>query len=158
MSSRCSGNDDIVLGPPKLTFASASANARSRGNQDDFPEKSPSNSNSVTGFDDDKEGTGPCGSFDETTRTPLSDFQVGGSAISVLSTHPSATWFINGALLSDLKAGKNFTALDPPIAETGMGNFCLPQVKVPSEWEGQDGVIQVQQQGHDGLLFQVCGH
>jgi hypothetical protein len=106
------------------------------------------------GFDDSLEGTPPCGSFTVMFSTDnVTDFHVGGNAIAVTSIHPQATWLFRATL--DLNATTNWTSLLPAIQQTGLGDYCEPDVTVPSSWAGQKGVIGVVQDAPDGILFQV---
>jgi hypothetical protein len=108
--------------------------------------------NSV-GFSDDDEGTSPCGGFDVTFRSNDSSIPVGGFPVSLLSTHPAADFLFRATL--DQKAPFNFTNLLPVISETGLGQFCLPALVAPADFAGKPGVIQVIQNGPDGILYQV---
>jgi hypothetical protein len=105
------------------------------------------------GFDDSLEGTPPCGSFTVQFGTNnVTDFHVGGNAIAVTSIHPQATWLFRATL--DLTATSNWTSLLPAVQQTGLGDYCEPDVTVPSSWAGQKGVIGVVQDAPDGILFQ----
>ncbi|KAN0067883.1 hypothetical protein V8E54_014130 [Elaphomyces granulatus] len=107
------------------------------------------------GFDDSLEGTPPCGSFTVMFSTDnVTDFHVGGNAIAVTSIHPQATWLFRATL--DLNATTNWTSLLPAIQQTGLGDYCEPDVTVPSSWVGQKGVIGVVQDAPDGILFQCA--
>lgn len=105
------------------------------------------------GFDDDTEGTGPCGGFDVTFNGTEDSVEVGGFAVSMLSTHPQAEWLFRVTL--DTEAPFNWTNLLPVVDETGLGQFCLPSLSAPAEFAGQRGVVQVMQNAADGLLYQV---
>ncbi|KAK3938583.1 hypothetical protein QBC46DRAFT_220684, partial [Diplogelasinospora grovesii] len=103
------------------------------------------------GFDDVKEGTAPCGGFDITSRTGVSEWPVAGAPIQIISTHPQAEWEIKAALLND-----TFRYLLPKISQQGLGEFCLPSVPGIKEWEGLDGVMQMIQHAVDGALYQCA--
>ena len=105
------------------------------------------------GFNDDTESTSPCGGFDVTFNSSDDSVPVGGFPVSMLSTHPAANWLFRATL--DQKAPFNWTNLLPVVEETGLGQFCLPAIKAPSDFTGKPGVIQVIQQGPDGILYQV---
>lgn len=105
------------------------------------------------GFDDDIEGTAPCGGFAPTFNASDDSVPVDGFPVSMLSTHPAADWLFRVTL--DQKAPFNWTNLLPVVSETGLGQFCLPALKAPSEFAGQTGLIQVIQDGPDGILYQV---
>lgn len=105
------------------------------------------------GFDDDTEGVAPCGGFTPTFNASDDSVPVDGFPVSMLSTHPAADWLFRVTL--DQKAPFNWTNLLPVISETGLGQFCLPALKAPSEFAGQSGLIQVIQKGPDGVLYQV---
>ncbi|KAH8650807.1 hypothetical protein BGZ60DRAFT_533997 [Tricladium varicosporioides] len=74
------------------------------------------------GYDDANEGVAPCGNFDPTSRVggPTS-WPVGGSAISVITTHTSVTWDIKAALVNDTT---NWVQLVPVLTQTRVGFFC----------------------------------
>ncbi|KAF3902835.1 hypothetical protein AA313_de0206515 [Arthrobotrys entomopaga] len=103
------------------------------------------------GFSDDDEGTYPCGSFDATNRKTVTDFPIGGIAVSVKSTHPQDTWFIRAALTNDTE---NWVELLPPLSQEGQGDFCFSNVPGPAAWEGLDAVLQIVALAPDGYLYQ----
>lgn len=108
------------------------------------------------GFDDDKEPTAPCGGFDVVFADNDTSVQVGGFAVALLSTHPSADWLYRATLSKT--APYNWTNLLPVVSETGLGHFCLPSLQAPDSYAGQQGLIQVIQDGPDGVLYQVRCH
>ncbi|EXJ68477.1 uncharacterized protein A1O5_08270 [Cladophialophora psammophila CBS 110553] len=106
------------------------------------------------GFDDGIEATAPCGGFDVTFNSSDDSIPVGGFPVSMLSTHPAADWLFRVTL--DQKAPFNWTNLLPVVSETGLGQFCLPQLVAPAEFAGNKGVVQVVQNGPDGVLYQCA--
>ncbi|KIY02087.1 uncharacterized protein Z520_02225 [Fonsecaea multimorphosa CBS 102226] len=106
------------------------------------------------GFDDDIEATAPCGGFDVVFNTTDDSIPVGGFPVSMLSTHPAADWLFRVTL--DQKAPFNWTNLLPVVSETGLGQFCLPHLVAPADFAGNKGVIQVIQDGPDGILYQCA--
>ncbi|KIW90061.1 uncharacterized protein Z519_09492 [Cladophialophora bantiana CBS 173.52] len=106
------------------------------------------------GFDDGTEATAPCGGFDVTFNSSDDSIPVGGFPVSMLSTHPAADWLFRVTL--DQKAPFNWTNLLPVVSETGLGQFCLPQLVAPAEFAGNKGVVQVIQNGPDGILYQCA--
>jgi len=107
------------------------------------------------GFDDSLEATAPCGSFSvDFTKDNLTDFHVGGDAISVTSVHPQDTWLFRATLDQNVTSG--FTTLRAAIQQTGLGAFCEPDVTVPASFAGQKGVIQVIADAPDGILYQCA--
>ncbi|KIW70577.1 hypothetical protein PV04_02833 [Phialophora macrospora] len=109
--------------------------------------------NSV-GFSDDDEGTSPCGGFDVTFSSNDSSIPVGGFPVSLLSTHPAADFLFRAT--TDQQPPFNFTNLLPVVSETGVGQFCLPALVAPADFAGKPGVIQVIQDGPDGILYQCA--
>ncbi|KAH8655023.1 hypothetical protein BGZ60DRAFT_339493, partial [Tricladium varicosporioides] len=106
------------------------------------------------GFDDTIESTGPCGGFTATDRsTGVTSWPVGGSSISVLTTHTTATFSIKAALLSN---PTNFVPLVNDISQKGVGTVCFPSIPGNSAWAGQDAVLQIIQNGADGILYQCA--
>ena len=110
------------------------------------------NTPTTIGFDDDNEGIAPCGGFN-VTFDKVSDFHVDGDAVSLKSTHPQANWLFRATL--DKTAAGNWTDLLPVVNEGGLGAFCEESVKVPADWAGSQGVLQIVQNAVDGLLYQV---
>ena len=104
------------------------------------------------GYDDAREGTSPCGSFDIANRDNVTRYPLEGFPIHVLTTHPKATFRYRVATVSNLD---NWTDLIPPVAQTGVGDFCLPKVPGIESLVGQSVVIQVTQGAVDGMLYQV---
>jgi hypothetical protein len=107
----------------------------------------------TAGFDDDKEPTFPCGSFTPKIDGNTPDVQVDRFSISIQNVHPVGEWSFRGT--TDTKAPFNFTEIVPLVNTTGVGDFCLDYMKVPSDWAGKSGVIQVVDNSPDGILFQV---
>ena len=106
------------------------------------------------GFDDDLESTPPCGSFTvDFAKDNVTDFHVGGDFIFVTSVHPMATWLFRATL--DPTASGNWTDLLPAVVQTGIGDYCETDVKVPATWAGSKGVIGIVQDAPDGILYQV---
>jgi hypothetical protein len=105
------------------------------------------------GFNDDMEGTGPCGGFTPIFNDSLPSVTVGRFPVELRSTHPQADWLFRATL--DKKAPFNWTNLLPVVTERGLGDFCIPNIKAPAEFAGQSGLIQVMQDAVDGILFQV---
>ena len=104
------------------------------------------------GFDDSVEDQAPCGSFDATNRSTVTDWPEAGSSIAVLTTHIQQTWHISASLLTD---PNNFVPLIPDFSQAGVGTFCLPSVPGNPAWVGKDAILQVVQHGADGTLYQV---
>lgn len=108
------------------------------------------------GFDDDKEGSAPCGSFTPDFATDnVTDFHVGGDNIAINLLHPQGTWLYR-ATLDQTASGNNWTQLFPETMQTGLGKFCQPAIAVPESWAGQKGVIGVVVDAPDGLLYQCA--
>ncbi len=106
------------------------------------------------GFDDEKLGQGPCGSFNPTDRSKgVSEWSVGGDNIAVISTHGRVTWEFNIALVSE---PTTWIPLIQPVGQRGVGNICFKGIPGYAAWIGRPAVLQVVQHGHDGDLYQVC--
>lgn len=109
------------------------------------------------GFDDDKEGTAPCGGFTPDTSSgskQLVDFHVGGDSLAMRSTHTQVNWLFRVTL--DGTAQSGWKQVFPIVEQSGLGNFCEPQITLPASYAGKTGVIGVVADGPDGLLYQVC--
>lgn len=107
------------------------------------------------GFDESKEGTGPCGSFtpDFSNASVVFDFHVGGEPVAINLGHPQANWLFRGTL--DETASTNWTQLFPIVMQSGLGHFCESAVPAPESWVGKQGVVSVVADAVDGLLYQV---
>lgn len=109
------------------------------------------------GFDDDKEGTAPCGGFTPDISSgskQLVDFHVGGDSLAMRATHNQVTWLFRVTL--DGTAQSGWKQIFPIVQQSGLGNFCEPQITLPSSYAGKKGVISVVTDAPDGLLYQVC--
>ncbi|KAL7943346.1 hypothetical protein V8C42DRAFT_328817 [Trichoderma barbatum] len=107
------------------------------------------------GFDDDKEGDGPCGGFTpdlSSGSSQLVDFHVGGDSLAMRSTHPQSNWLFRATL--DASAESDWQQIFPIVQQSGLGNFCEPQITLPASWAGKKGVIGVVANAPDGLLYQ----
>ncbi|KAH8650806.1 hypothetical protein BGZ60DRAFT_436689 [Tricladium varicosporioides] len=105
------------------------------------------------GFDDDAEGTSPCGGFAATGRTNVTNWPTGGSAINVLTTHSTATWEFKAARLSNLN---HWVSLTRNLTQSGVGTLCEPKIPGRKQWEGDAAVLQVIQHRDDGALYQCA--
>lgn len=107
------------------------------------------------GFDDDLEGNAPCGGFPvDFSKNNVTDFHVGGDVLAMQSIHPQATWLFRATL--DTTASGNWTNLMPAVLQTGLGDFCEPDVVIPAAWAGAKGVIGIVQDAPDGILYQCA--
>ena len=107
------------------------------------------------GFNEDTEPTYPCGGSpivfaDNDTSIPVDSFPIG-----LLSTHPQGDFSYRVAL--GQKEPYQWVEL-LAVTETGLGNFCLPNLKAPASYAGSSGLIQVVGQVGDGTLYQVSIH
>ena len=105
------------------------------------------------GFNDDNEGESPCGGFTPILNSSAAQVQVDGFPIALRSTHPEADWLFRVTL--SLQEPFNWTNLLPVVHEVGLGDFCIPDFKVPAEFAGQSGLLQILQDAADGELYQV---
>ncbi|KAL6867131.1 hypothetical protein J3F83DRAFT_108442 [Trichoderma novae-zelandiae] len=107
------------------------------------------------GFSDDDEGDAPCGSFTpdiSSGSSQLVDFHVGGDALAMRSVHPQVNWLFRVTL--DGSAKSDWQQIFPIVQQSGLGNFCEPQITLPSSFAGKKGVIGIVADGPDGLLYQ----
>ena len=105
------------------------------------------------GFSDDDEGTSPCGGFPVVFNSSDVPAQVDGFPIALRTTHPEGQWLFRATLSQ--QEPFNWTNLLPVVQETGLGDFCIPNFKVPAEFAGRSGLLQITQNAEDGLLYQV---
>ncbi|KAF4989814.1 hypothetical protein FDECE_14583 [Fusarium decemcellulare] len=105
------------------------------------------------GFKDDDEDKAPCGGFDaDISKQKTVDFHVGGEAIAVRSTHQQGNWLFR--VTTDEKADGDWEQLFPIVQQSGLGDFCQPQVTVPEKYVGKKGWVNVVSSAVDGLLYQ----
>ncbi|KAK6520192.1 hypothetical protein TWF506_000475 [Arthrobotrys conoides] len=110
------------------------------------------------GFDDEFEDIGPCGGFDQTNRTGLTQtkWPKKGGPIGVVSTHSTAIWEFRASVVP---FNNRWVNLSPNITQTaGLGSICFSNIPGPKNplWYGRKGVIQVIQHGHHGALYQCA--
>jgi hypothetical protein len=107
------------------------------------------------GFEDSKEGTGPCGGFtpDFSDKSKVVDFHVGGEPVAMSLGHSQANWLFRGTL--DQTGGSNWTQLFPIVQQSGLGSFCETAIPAPESWVGKQGVLGVVANAVDGVLYQV---
>ena len=108
------------------------------------------------GFDNDNEGEAPCGGFPDifnNLTAPSMNITVAGFPIELQSTHPQAAWLFRATLSHE--APFNWTNLLPVVSETGIGDFCVPDLGAPVEFAGHAGILQVVQEEEGELLYQV---
>ncbi|CZT40706.1 uncharacterized protein RSE6_00352 [Rhynchosporium secalis] len=109
----------------------------------------------TAGFDDDLEGTAPCGSFTvDFSSSPITKFHVDGDAIALQSTHPETKWLFRATIGTPTMG--NLTTLSPVIEQNNIGSFCRSDIKVPESFAGRNGTITVTADGPDGLLYQCA--
>ncbi|KAF5532547.1 gpi anchored protein [Fusarium mexicanum] len=105
------------------------------------------------GFKDDNEGESPCGGFTpDLSKDKLVDFHVGGEAIALQSTHQQGNWLFRVTL--NEKADGDWEQVFPIVQQSGLGNFCEPQITVPEKYAGKKGWVNVVSSAVDGLLYQ----
>ncbi|KAI0006885.1 hypothetical protein F4779DRAFT_620145 [Xylariaceae sp. FL0662B] len=110
-------------------------------------------------FDEDKEGSAPCGGYTpDISQLNTTDFHVGGDSVVTKLTHPQANWLYrititNGTIPA---TGANWTEIYPLVKQDGAGVFCLPQVTVPPEFVGQKAFLSIVASALDGLLYQCA--
>ena len=105
------------------------------------------------GFDDDNEPNPPCGGEDVVFDQNITSVPVGGFPVALLTTHPQAQFLYRGTL--DKQTPSNWTNLLPVVDEQGIGDFCIPNLKAPTNWANQTGLVQIIMDGPDGILYQV---
>ncbi|OBT51344.1 hypothetical protein VE04_08459 [Pseudogymnoascus sp. 24MN13] len=105
------------------------------------------------GFNDDTEGTGPCGGF-EPSLAKTTDFHIGGDFIAVKTTHPKSNWYFRAT--TNATAGGGWLHILPEIEQSGLGAYCEQNLKLPDSFAGQKGFVQAVQHAVDGDLFQCA--
>ncbi|RAL68412.1 hypothetical protein DID88_007143 [Monilinia fructigena] len=66
------------------------------------------------GFDDDAEGTAPCGGVSVAYDHNVTEFHVDGDSIAMTSTHPTTTWLFR-ATVGNNTAANNWNELIPTV-------------------------------------------
>jgi hypothetical protein len=136
----------IIDMAPYLTIAMAFAGAASAH----FVLNNPQ----TIGFDDDAEGTAPCGSFTpDFSKGNITDWHVGGDFVSTQSTHPQTTWLYRAT--TDKTAAGGWVQLYPIFQQTGLGTLCQPSVAGGADLVGKQGIVSIVANGPDGVLYQV---
>lgn len=106
------------------------------------------------GFDDDKEGTGPCGGFTpDLSKSDLPEFHVDGDAVALRLAHPQCKWLFR--VTTDPSNDTAWEQIYPIVLQSGLGDFCLPQITVPEKYAGKKGVLSIVSSAVDGMLYQV---
>ncbi len=104
------------------------------------------------GWDDDLQDQGPCGGFNATDRTNVTDFAVSGSPVALITTHDESSFEYRAAKLSNIT---HWVSLTQMLMQKGEGDFCEPLIPGIKEWVGQDAVLQLIQRSVMGTLYQV---
>ncbi|KAI8934764.1 hypothetical protein NX059_008452 [Plenodomus lindquistii] len=109
------------------------------------------------GFDDDKQGTFPCGSFDSVSSS-RTNFRIGGAPIQLVLGHPQTDVAVYMAIGDD--PGSAFSVkIQPTTMITGLGDFCFGNVAIPSNLNVSDGTaatIQVVTNNHESGGLYSC--
>jgi hypothetical protein len=105
------------------------------------------------GFDDATEASAPCGGMDPTKRTNVTEWPIGGYPVSLLTTHPQATWAFRAA---DAAMPNMWMDLQPNVSQSGLGHVCYDSVPGMQMLLGKDAMVQIVQTAVDGSLYQVC--
>ena len=109
------------------------------------------------GFKDEDEDKSPCGGFTpDLSKNKLVDFHVGGEAIALRSTHQQGNWLFR--VTTDEEASGGWEQVFPIVQQSGLGDFCQPQVTIPEKYAGKKGWVNVVSSAVDGLLYQVSSH
>ncbi|KAF2771870.1 hypothetical protein EJ03DRAFT_325122 [Teratosphaeria nubilosa] len=108
----------------------------------------------TAGFDDEAEGTSPCGEATVTVNSSSPKVQVSQFAVSIKNTHPTGQWQFRAT--TDTQEPYNFTDIVPVVNTTGIGDFCLPDLRAPDDFAGKAGILQIIDNSPDGLLYQCA--
>lgn len=99
-----------------------------------------------------KQGTAPCGGHTVSASTQAEDFYVDSDFISLKSSHPESRWTFSLTSDETLSADGNWTAVQAPILQSGLGEFCT-EIGGMEDWVGQKAVLQVKEDKSDGELY-----
>lgn len=81
------------------------------------------------------------------------EVQVDQFAVEIFSSHPAGSWSFFAT--TGTESPYNFTEIVPVINSTGIGEFCLTNLRAPGDFAGKSGVLQVIDRSVDGILYQV---
>ena len=99
------------------------------------------------------EETSPCGGYTPDLSS-THNVHVSGESFVMRSSHPQSNWLLRATL--DPTANKDWVQIYPIFMQTGLGQFCVSDVGIPTDFVGQKGVVGIVANGGDGLLYQVC--
>jgi hypothetical protein len=103
------------------------------------------------GFDVNKEGDAPCGGFVVNFfQNNVTDFHVGGDAISIRGGYETSTYQLRATL--DLVF---WTVIGFPLVIVGVNDACTTQIVMPESYAGNQGLIQVIGDTPGGVYYQV---
>lgn len=105
------------------------------------------------GFNEDDQGTAPCGGVDVAIPDNATEVTVGGFSVAVRSTHPQSNWLYR--ITTSVEEPYNWTNILPVVSQSGVGDFCLPNITVPEDLIGQKAILQISASAVDGALYQV---
>lgn len=109
----------------------------------------------IGAFSDENQPNAPCGGYTPNFSTNnVTDFHVGGDAISTLLAHPQANFLYR--ITTDEKAQGNWTEIYGIVQQSGLNNWCAPKVSVDPSWVGKKAVLSVVCNAPDGLLYQCA--
>lgn len=107
----------------------------------------------TAGFIDDDEPNAPCGGATVVVNDTAPEISVDRFAVAIFSSHPAGNWTFRAT--QSTKEPYSFTDIVPDVSSTGLGDFCLTDLRAPSDWAGTSGVLQVIDNSVDGTLYQV---
>jgi len=108
------------------------------------------------GTDASTEMQAPCGGFDSgmnNLTTPSINLTVGAFPIQLASMSNTSQWSFRATI--DETIPYEWTSLMNVVNETGQGSFCVPEARVPADWAGKAGLVQVVQRTMNQTLYQV---
>jgi hypothetical protein len=113
------------------------------------------------GFDDNTAGNFPCGGFDN-VQSVRTDYLMNGSPLQLRMGHDQTHVAVYMAIGNNPGSAFN-TVLRQQFVVTGLGDFCMGEISIPSGMNISDGTnatIQVvsNADGSGGGLYQVCYH
>ncbi|KAK2601962.1 hypothetical protein QQS21_004475 [Conoideocrella luteorostrata] len=100
------------------------------------------------------EDKAPCGGAtpDLSDSKKLVDFHIGGEALAMTLTHPEGKWLFRAT--TDEKAESDWEQIFPIVQQSGIGDFCEPDITLPSKYSGKKGVVGIVSSATDGMLYQ----
>jgi hypothetical protein len=103
---------------------------------------------------EDNQNTAPCGGATIALDSNSPEIPVDQFPLSIYTSHPTGSFSLFAT--NSTSEPYEWTELTPAVVNTtGAGDFCLTHLSIPSEWAGQEAILQVIDTGVHGSLYSV---